>query len=157
AHEIQVRAPGKKTWSQTVNLGPGAVTTRVEVPNLEDESAAKTAPASTTSTVRDVPMTADHGAVGGDASGRRLAGYALGGAGIAGVGVAVVLGVRAMLFNNKSQDETAKANADTLPEHQQTLIQAARSDHSAASANQIGAIVAGVVGAGALGAGAYFL
>src|SRR5262249_10185555 len=129
AHEIQVGAPGKKPWAQTVNLGPGAVTTRVEVPKLEDEIAAA-APAIGAPLSQSVPPTgADQRGNSGGPSSKRLAGFALGGAGIAGVGLAVFFGVRTVLFNNKSNDEASKANAEANPANQQIFIQAAQSDH----------------------------
>jgi hypothetical protein len=39
-HQIEVRATKKKTWTQTLRLGPGAVTERIEIPALEDDASA---------------------------------------------------------------------------------------------------------------------
>ncbi len=89
---------------------------------------------------------------------KRAAGWVVGGVGVAGVGVAVFFGVRAVLFNNKTGDETNTANDPTVsPADRATFLSAAQSDHSSAVTNQAVAIVSGVAGGLALGAGIFLL
>jgi hypothetical protein len=163
-HLIVVGAPGRKAWSQRISLGPDAVTQRIEVPVLEEDplSAARNGAARPPYAVSQPatpmgssPEVAPEGASG---SGRRALGWVVGGIGVAGVGLAAFFGVRALLFNSKSQDEASKATDPTFStQDRATFLNAAQSDHDSGSTNQTMAIVSGAAGAAALGVGTYLL
>jgi hypothetical protein len=91
-HEVIVSAPGKKMWSQRVQLGPGAVNSRIEVPALEQSL---------------TPQGAAPGPVPESASGGidaptskplplRTIGFVGLGAGAIGIGVGAVTGIMAV-------------------------------------------------------------
>jgi hypothetical protein len=91
-------------------------------------------------------------------SAKRAAGWVVGGAGVAGVGLAVLFGVRSVLYNNKSNSEANTANSGTLsPTDMATFANAAQSDHQSALTNQTAAIVCGAAGGVALGVGLFLL
>jgi hypothetical protein len=91
-HSIAASAPGKKTWTTTLQAGSNGAVAAILIPALEDDpSAARIAIAPSSSHERQEPDVAP--APPGPA---RTVGLAVLGAGAAGVGVGTVFGVLAM-------------------------------------------------------------
>jgi len=82
-HVIEMRAPKKKAWSQTIDVPNTPDVQRVTLPNLEDE-----APSKETKVSPQVPTKVEPGESG--SNGRRTAGLVIGAVGIAGLGVSGV-------------------------------------------------------------------
>jgi hypothetical protein len=101
-HEVVVAAPGKKMWSQRVQLGPGAVNARIEVPALEESPSGKGGGA----VIEPIP-----GAPNGADSATskplplRTIGFVGIGIGVAGIGVGAITGLMAMSKHSDLQKE----------------------------------------------------
>lgn len=91
-HVIEASAPGKRTWSTTVEVGANASSERVEVPKLEDGSG--TAP----------PAESAAGKKGGGSAQRTVA-IVAGGVGIVGVALGTVFGLQASSNWSDAQSE----------------------------------------------------
>jgi hypothetical protein len=117
-HELEVSAPGKQTWKQTVRLGPDAVTQTQNVPKLEDEAAAPnpTGPAPGAQGQSDRP-----GAEGGGSSGKtqRIIGYAVGGVGLVTAGFAVYYELTALSRDRDSNLDVNLKNGTATDIHNQ--------------------------------------
>ncbi len=100
-HEVIVSAPGKKMWSQRVQLGPGAVNSRIEVPALE-ESHDPQGP-----TPGPVPGGASTGtdAAASKPLPLRTIGFVGLGAGAIGIGVGAITGVMAVSKHSDLQKQ----------------------------------------------------
>ena len=139
-HQIEVKATGKKPWSQTLRLGPSAVTERIEIPALEDDASAP-APSGRPGEDRSATGQPPAGGSPGDPT-KRWIGIGLG---VAGIALGVTAGVEfatASSRQNSSQthaQEGDKPGADTL--------------HSQAITAQTYGWIFAVTGAAALGVG----
>jgi hypothetical protein len=90
AHWLEASLPGKRTWSQQIQVR-GRGTTSIEVPVLADAAVA----------VPVEPPPSDGGATASTTSTKRTVGFVVGGVGVAGVAVGAVFG--AMTFSAKSE------------------------------------------------------
>lgn len=159
-HEISVSAPKKKTWTQKVALQPGPGTTRVDVPRLEDVQSETPVAVLPPSDARRASPTDTAAGTGKAANPKRTAGYVVGAAGLAALGAGIFFGVRAKLFNDKSDREQARAigygdRGDAI--NTQVQHGAAVDDHDSAKSSQTAAFIAGGVAIAALGVGAYLV
>ncbi len=103
-HTIEAKAPGRKSWSQTITLSDGAATARVTVPDLPPlpvEPAAPPAPPAVASAHPDEapPSTRE----GGSGSALRVVAFGTGVAGLAGLGVGTVFGLLSMSNHDTAQ------------------------------------------------------
>ena len=87
------QAPGKKTWTQTVDVGPNGAKVDVTIPALVDDGVTPSPTASGLTTPTDVvtPPAADRQ---GRGTTQRTAGYLLTGLGVIGAGVGVAFGLK---------------------------------------------------------------
>jgi hypothetical protein len=86
-HMVEAVAPGRKKWSKSIDVAPGAQIV-VEVPELENEAVATSASSSTTS-----PDSLESTQKSGKT--QRIAAVAVGGLGVVGLTVGTVFGVKA--------------------------------------------------------------
>jgi hypothetical protein len=98
SHTITAAASGRKAWSGNVTVGGSGATARIEVPMLEVEPAAESAPPSTRPTSAGSQSADSTGSTGSgladsashsSTSTQRIAGYSLIGAGAVGIGVGI--------------------------------------------------------------------
>jgi hypothetical protein len=105
SYTFAAQAPGKKAWTQTVEVRPGGAKTVVTVPALEDEGFTARRPVGSSSLPGSVagiaPPTADEHGRGNT---QRTAGYILAGLGVVGAGVGTVFGLQ-VLSNIKERDD----------------------------------------------------
>jgi hypothetical protein len=109
SHVVAARAPNKKSWTTTIEVGANAADAHVEVPALDAAPVdvapiAVAPPTSTTSTTTqpvDVATTSDRGAT------QRTVGWILGGAGLVGLAVGTAFGLSA-----SSKWSSAKSGCD---------------------------------------------
>lgn len=106
-HTIAVSAPGKRTWTTTVQAAEGQGTVRVDVPKLEDEtvspppsSASEATPAGASSEATPAPPES----AAGRGSTQRTVALVVGGAGIVGLGIGAAFGVVAKSKLDQSND-----------------------------------------------------
>jgi hypothetical protein len=121
-HDLEVSAPGKKTWRQDkINLGPGATVTRVQV-TLDDEAPQHPSPAPASPPPSALPpATSNAGgdvAPSGDGT-RRALGFAAGGLGLVLIGIAAYEEATSLSRNSDESKYPA-----TSPEHQTVADQA---------------------------------
>jgi hypothetical protein len=118
-HDLEVAAPGKKTWSQAkLNLGPSAMTVHVRV-ELEDEAAILPPPAPPeppveTPAASPAPSSPETTAAADDDAERasrvrvkRIAGIAIGGAGLVAIAIGAGYGLTAI---GRKNDESKYPN-----------------------------------------------
>lgn len=107
--QIEVRAPGKKPWSSTVEVKPGPGEQTVTIPALEaaPKSETSSAPTSRVSTQPSPTMTTHEDRGGG----LRTAGWITAGVGILGVGVGSYFGLAAV---SKNRDSKGNCRTATL-------------------------------------------
>jgi serine/threonine-protein kinase len=110
---VEARAPGKKTFSQTVQVGADAARASIAVPVLEDD---KENPASATETPAVANAPESSGLAAGTPqslpvsdtssswSGQRTAGIVVVGVGVVGIGVGAVFGIRALNKNSDAEN-----------------------------------------------------
>lgn len=135
-HKLTATAPGKKPWSQSINLAEGQKQTLI-VPELEDSPAGQsTAPAATT------------GAAAATATKKRTIGFVVGGVGVAALGVGAFFGVRT-LSQKKDSDELCPTDTTCTPQGAALSADA----HTSAWISNIG-IGLGLVG---IGVGTYLV
>jgi len=143
-HVIEARAPGRKTWSQSVVVEKQAADARVTVPELAPEPQAAAAPRrleSTQAPERDAPVPAGRT--------QRTLGFVVGGVGVAGLVAGSVFGLRARSKNDEAK-EICAGRPHACSEREQTEYAALVND--AKSARTL-AIVGFAAGAAAVGAG----
>jgi hypothetical protein len=148
-HTVEAAAPAKKTWSETVKVGPTADQAHVVVPALQDEpapSAAAPPPAVAPPPASPAPPPPSEQPPPQSAgSTQRTIGLVAGGAGIVGIAVGSVFGVMAMGSESSSKNlcpTSACSNA------------AAVSDDSNARSQATVSTVAMIAGGVVLAAGA---
>lgn len=103
-HVIRVSAPGKREWSQEVNVPADSKAVSITVPELEDapESAQEQLRAPTEAVVTEEgPSPASPAS--GDSSGQKTAAYVIGGAGIAAAAVGTIF-----MLQSRSDNAEAK-------------------------------------------------
>jgi serine/threonine-protein kinase len=105
--KLEARAPGKQTWTTTVEVEPGQMTTDVEIPKLEDQPVQAETGAGTESRSTSVQ---DEGASG---STQLSVGFVMGGAGLVALGVGGFFGLQAISKNNESEENCRTATLCT--------------------------------------------
>jgi serine/threonine-protein kinase len=89
SHTLVAKAPGKKTWTKTVEVGANGAKIEVAVPALEPDVAARATPSSPPAADAATPAlragSPEAPSTGG--SSQRAVGYAIGGAGVVGVAI----------------------------------------------------------------------
>jgi hypothetical protein len=104
-HVVEVSAPGKVTWSQTISMSASSLHEALVVAPLRDEPALPASPPPTTGV-----------------SGWQEVGLVAGGLGIVALGVGAVFGLEAIRMNNVSYEGCTANLCD--PAHAQTRIDA---------------------------------
>jgi hypothetical protein len=128
-HVIEATAPGKKKWSEPIDVGTSGSQISVSVPALAD------APASTTATSTDIDVGAASSKGGGGA--QRGVAIAVGALGVAGVVVGTAFGLKA-----KGDWSDAKAKCSAVPNGCTTEAVGQGSDaKSAANLSTVGFVV----------------
>lgn len=149
-HQIEVSAPGKKTWSTTIEVKDEAATTPVTVPELEAEEAAPTEAPPPAEVPKDEPAPAPVKASGGSST----LGWVALGVGVVGVGMGSYFGLTTLSKKSESDDhcgsKIGQSNANQCDQKGVDLRDEAK---SAATLSTIGF----AVGAVGIGAGIYFL
>lgn len=108
-HTIEATAPGKRTWSSTVTMGPDADTRTVRVPDLEDEPATTAKPALSA----EAPSARfDASSASRTASRRRTYAIVLGGTGAVGIGASAAFGLMA-----STRYEESKRSDDCIDDY----------------------------------------
>jgi hypothetical protein len=105
-HVIEMRAPKKKAWSQTIDVPNTPDVQRVVLPNLEDEASVK-------DIKPQVPVKVEPNESG--SNGRRTAGLVIGAVGIAGLGVS---GVFTGIALTKDSEADKICNGSACPTQQ---------------------------------------
>jgi hypothetical protein len=129
---LLAQAPGKKTWTKTVDVSSGGAKVEVTIPALDDEGLTpSTAGASSLATPADIaaPSTADGQ---GRGTTQRTAGYLVAGLGVIGVGMGAVFGLN-VLAKLDERDDICPLNVCTTEEDRQIreLESRAASDRTA--------------------------
>jgi hypothetical protein len=142
-YTIEVKAKGKKSWSQTVHIAGTPGLDRLEVPPLVDAPAdpVVTPPPSTPGR-EGAPAGAE-----GDGTKQRTIGFILGGAGIVAGIVAVSVEFLALHEKDKSTTAADAATKATNQMDKDAQNASASSHHDAAKSDELTAVV---VGAGAI-------
>jgi hypothetical protein len=119
-HVVEARAPGRKPFSQTVQVGSQAARATLSIPMLEiDPEASVAAPpegsaAPPPAAESAPPATTPAGPSGDqgldDGSQQRTIGIILGGVGVVGLGVGTIFGLRAISKNSDAEDLCPKGN-----------------------------------------------
>ena len=146
-HRVEVSAPGKKTWSARVVIGPEHDTKQIDVPLLEDLPPAPSPPPSA-ATLASLPVLAHPPAIdeAERQRSRRTVGLVLIGTGALGAGVASYFGVRAI---GKRHD------SDALCLGGRCTTEGAALNDQAKSAADVSTVVF-AAGAALVGVGLYF-
>lgn len=92
---IEASAPGKKTWSRTIEIAKGPSTQTATIPRLLDDERASPRPVRSPALGADASPSFASSPAGPSRAGRWIAGGALGGAGAIGVVIGSVFGLRA--------------------------------------------------------------
>jgi len=109
-HVVEVTAPGKKDWKATVKVGPAADAQTVQVPPLEDDSAASASPAAEPAGGDTAPTGGDTG-TSTEGAPLRTIGLVTGGVGLVTLGVSGYFGLRAKgLMSDSNNDGHCDAN-----------------------------------------------
>jgi tetratricopeptide (TPR) repeat protein len=108
-HQITARAPGRATWTGSIEVQPTAESRSVQIPLLAAGSAAAgqsepAPPRASAASANGNPSNEAAAPHSADRGPDRTASYVLGGLGVAAIGVGVVFGLRA-----SDKDEQAKA------------------------------------------------
>jgi len=148
-HQIEVSAPGKKTWSTTLDIADEAKTTPVAVPELEAEAVAEPETTEPTPEPKQEPKPAAK-----KESGSSTLGWVALGVGVVGVGVGSYFGLTTFSKKKEADDHCGDAigqsDANRCDQQGLDLRDEAK---SAATLSTIGF----AVGAIGVGAGIYFL
>jgi hypothetical protein len=91
-HSIEVAAPGYKTYTRKLNMGPSAGTDRIEVPKLEEQAVEKPVEAPPPPAVVVAPPPPEKSS----GPSKRTIGFVVAGAGVVSVAVAAVFGIKAL-------------------------------------------------------------
>jgi hypothetical protein len=138
-HDIEVSAPGKKPWTQHVDLGASGQNLEVDIPRLaDDRTAIRTNEGSSAATGEATPPGSD----ATDGQGQRTGGIAVGAVGVLAVGIGAFAGLHA---NSTYKDALAACggNPSCAPgTNGLTLRQSASTWATVSTASFIGAGVA---------------
>jgi len=150
-HQIEVKAPGKKSWSTTIEVKDEPGTTKIEVPELESETEPASAPATTTAAPSgDAPATQPKTA----SEGSNTLGWVALGVGVVGVGVGSYFGLATFSKKKDSEDHCGEAIGQSDANRcDATGVDLRDQAKSAATLSTIGF----AVGAVGVGAGVYLL
>lgn len=137
-HVIEASAPGKKTWSTTVNVAGEGANIPVEVPLLEAAPAVASAPAPPVpapkaATEPIAPPPASH-----DGSTQRILSYVAGGIGVVGLGIGTYFTVHAASKKDDSLSHCLKAQQNVCDQTGVELRNQALSSADLATAFMIG-------------------
>jgi hypothetical protein len=100
-HVIEASAPGKKPWTNELQVPASARTLAVKVPALEDAPIPTTPGPELQGPAMAVPVEADVAPGSGDAgSGQRVAGLVVGGVGLAGIATGTVFAIQSRMDNS---------------------------------------------------------
>jgi hypothetical protein len=146
-HQLEVSAPGKKTWTQEVTIAVGPASADILVPALEDAVVDKGPPVLSANTDK-----------GG--SNTKTLGYIVGGVGVAGLAVGGIFGLMYLSKRDESNGVCTASNpksASGATTCNSTDIAAA--DELKSSAETLGLVstIGFIAGAVGVGAGAYFI
>jgi hypothetical protein len=154
SHVIEAKAPNKKTWHETVQVGVNAAKVTVAIPSLEEDRASTaSAPAAAppSASGSSPPGASNVAAETSSGSGSRTIGFVLLGAGVAGLAVGTVFGLQAR-SNNETALGICKDNPNQCPDPERETHDAAVNDaRSALTMSVVGfaaggaAIVGGVI------------
>jgi hypothetical protein len=101
-HVLEVTAPSKRAWTQTVTIGADADSQTVQVPALEDDAGATPEPQPVATINDDVVADTGEAAEGPPL---RTIGLIVGVAGLMGLGVGGFFGLRAKSLNDESKED----------------------------------------------------
>jgi hypothetical protein len=103
-HVVEVSAPGKKTWSDKIEVPAAPRTVSLSVPELEDAPLPAPPPSITSAGNNPPPVEADVAPrSSGGSNGQVIAGYVVGGLGVAAVATGVVFGLQSRADNNEAK------------------------------------------------------
>lgn len=142
-YKITAKAPGKKPWTQAVEVKPGQAVVTVVVPKLEDEAPA---PVAAAAPVKTEPKPAPEPEQGGGVNYKAIG---LGAFGVVAVGVGVGMGLRYKSANGDAEDICPSNNDCTqseIAEHDELVDKAKTSRGWAYAGFTVGALsLAGAV------------
>jgi Tfp pilus assembly protein PilF len=142
SHEVEVSAPGRQSWSKSIDVSAGSQTLNLKVPELTEQAAepqAEAAPERAPEKRPDVPPAADTEPNG---SGQRTLGFVALGVGVVGLGVGSYFGLQTFSKQNESEDHCDGTACD------QTGVDLRDEAKTTATISTIG-FAAGAVGIGA--------
>lgn len=112
-HVIEVSAPGKKSWSDKVEVPATPRTVSLSIPELEDAPLPAPPPSITSAGNNPPPVEADVAPrSGGGSNGQLIAGYVVGGLGVAAVATGIVFGLQSQADNSDAKKLCPDENAD---------------------------------------------
>ena len=112
-HVIEVSAPGKKSWSDKIEVPAAPRTVSLSVPELEDAPLPAPPPSITSAGNNPPPVEADVAPrSAGGANGQMIAGYVVGGLGVAAVATGIVFGLQSRADNEDAKALCPTENAD---------------------------------------------
>ena len=116
-HTVEVSAPGKKTWSDEVDVPTAPRTVSLSVPELEEAPLPAPPPSITTASGNAPPVEADVAPrSGGGSNGQVVAGYVVGGVGVAGLATGLIFGLKSQSTNSKAEELCPNKNAQGVYE-----------------------------------------
>lgn len=139
-HVIEVSAPGKKSWSNKIDVPAAPRTVSLSIPELED-APMPAPPPSITSAGNNPPPPVEADVSprsGGSSNGQMIAGYVVGGLGVAAVATGIVFGLQSRADNSDAEALCPDQNPDgtyTCPNGEDeirhaTLIEDARREQT---------------------------
>jgi hypothetical protein len=147
-HVVEVAAPGKKPWTEKVEVPSAPRTVSVSIPELEDAPLPPPPPSITSAGNNPPPVEADVAPrSGGGANGQKVAAYVIGGVGVAALATGVVFGLKSRSTNASAEDlrpDRAPDGTWNCPGGQEELDRHADLVDDAESQQLIGFIGAGV-------------
>jgi hypothetical protein len=147
-YQFSARAPGYRTWTQPVAVGGEGKTVKVDIPVLDADPTAASAPADPAQPRPATPI-ADDAAPG--RSSRRWIGLGVGAGGVVSIGVGLVFGLQARNLNNDAEDLCGGSTSSCAPDK---LDEASDKVDDAKGKGMIANVAVGV-GLAAVGAGLY--
>jgi hypothetical protein len=146
SHEVEVRVPGKKSWSTTVEVKEGPETTKLAVPALEAEAPPESEKPEAAAEAKPEPAPRTPAEARG---GSHALGWVSLGVGVVGVGVGSYFGLRTFSKKNEASDHCGAnigQSNDTLCDAQGVDLR--NQAHTAATVSTVSFAV-GAVGLGA--------
>jgi len=143
SHTVEARAPGRKTWTTSIEVASEGGTALATIPVLEVESATQPGGAQSSTPEQQQSVETKTGAAKGKT--QRMIGLVTGGVGIVGLGASVIVGLGA---KSKLSDADAYCSADACWDQRGIQL------HDDARSQATLATIVGGVGAAALVTGA---